>query len=127
MTSTGGGGRIRGKWDNTGLRGLVGDSKYSGRPIFFFIKENCICGMTRDHAELKINILLTRNLPFGSDVRPWRHLLMILHCLSTKSENRTRGQFECDVTWFCFCLILFVLMHSMVVVPSFVGEGEGFV
>ena len=27
---------------------------------------------------------------------------MPLHCLWVKSNNRTRGQFECDVTWFCF-------------------------
>ena len=26
-----------------------------------------------------------------------------LHCLWAKSNNRTRGQFECHVTWFCFC------------------------
>ena len=25
-----------------------------------------------------------------------------LHCLWAKSNNRTRGHFECDVTWFCF-------------------------
>ena len=34
--------------------------------LYFFIKENWIWAMTRDHA---INILLTRNLPFESDVR----------------------------------------------------------
>ena len=26
-----------------------------------------------------------------------------LHCLWVKSNNRKRGQFECDVTWFSFC------------------------
>ena len=26
-----------------------------------------------------------------------------LHCLWAKSNNRTRDQFEYDVTWFCFC------------------------
>ena len=32
------------------------------------------------------------------------HPLMIpLHCLWAKSNNRTCGQFEGDVTWFCFC------------------------
>ena len=25
-----------------------------------------------------------------------------LHCLWAESNNRARGQFECDVTWFCF-------------------------
>ena len=48
------------------------------------------------------NILLTRNLPFDSDVRQWSYLLMIqLHCLN----NRTRDQFECDVTWFLFLFL----------------------
>ena len=37
--------------------------------FFFFIKENLICAMTRHHAEPNINMLLTRNLPFDSDVR----------------------------------------------------------
>ena len=29
-----------------------------------------------------------------------------LHCLWPKSNNRTRSQFECDVTWFGFCLVV---------------------
>ena len=59
--------------------------------------------MSRHHTEPN-NILLTRNLPFCSDVRHWSHLLLIpLHCLWAKSNNRTHGQFECDATWFCFC------------------------
>ena len=50
------------------------------------------------------NILLTRNLPVEPGVRQWSHpLIILLHCLWAKSNNRTRGQFECDVTWFCFC------------------------
>ena len=70
----------------------------------FSIKENCICTMTRYHAEPNINILLIRNLPFESDDRQWSYPLMILlHCLWAKSNNRTCGQFKCDVTWFCFC------------------------
>ena len=49
-----------------------------GRPIFiFFIKENWICVMARHHTEPKTNTLLTRNLPFDSDVRQWSHPLMI--------------------------------------------------
>ena len=59
--------------------------------------------MTRHHAESNINILLTRNLPIDSGVRQGTHPLMIpLHCLWAKSNNRTHGQFECDITWFCF-------------------------
>ena len=34
-----------------------------------------------------------------------------LHCLRDKSNNKTRGQFECDVTWFSFCFD-FVLSHA---------------
>ena len=30
-------------------------------------------------------------------------LMIAMHCLWAKSNNRTRGQFEYDVTWFCFC------------------------
>ena len=46
-------------------------SECSGRPIFiyFFIKENWIFAMTRDHGEPNIIIFLTSNLPFNSDVR----------------------------------------------------------
>ena len=29
--------------------------------------------------------------------------LTSLHCLWAKLNNRTRGQFERGVTWFCFC------------------------
>ena len=95
------------KWDTSGRR-EVGGSECSGRPVFtFFIKENWICAMTRHYAESKINILLTRNLPTDSCVRRWSHLLMIpLHCLWVKSNNRKHGQFECDDTWiwmFWFC------------------------
>ena len=60
--------------------------------------------MTRNHAEPNINILLTRNLPFNSDDRQSSQLLVIpLHSLRAKSSNRTRGQLEYDLTWFCFC------------------------
>ena len=99
------GGGVRQKWDVVGRRG-VGVSEYSGRPIFFFfIKGNWACAVTRHHIEPNINILLTINLPFDSEVRQWSHPLMIsLDCLRDKSSNRTRGQFEYDVMflfWFC--------------------------
>ena len=73
----------------------------------FLKKENWICAMTWDHAasniNILINILLTRNLPIVSGVRQWSHPLMIpLHCLWAKLNNKTHGQFECDLTWFCF-------------------------
>ena len=34
-----------------------------------------------------------------------------LHCLWAKWNNRMRGQFECDVTWFCSCFD-FVRSHA---------------
>ena len=38
--------------------------------FFIYIKENWICNMSRYHAEPNISIIiLTRNLPFDSDVR----------------------------------------------------------
>ena len=52
--------------------------------------------MTRRLAEADINILLIRNFPFDPDVRQGSHTLMVP--LLVKSNNRTRGQFECDVT-----------------------------
>ena len=36
--------------------------------LYFFIKENWICAITRYHDEPN-NILVTRNIPFESDVR----------------------------------------------------------
>ena len=98
-----------------GARGLrqIGKFWTSNLLLFFFVfvKENWIYAMTRHHAESNIDILLTRNLPFDSGVRQWSHpLMMPLRCLCAKSSNRTRGQFEHDVTWFCFC---FDFVHSL--------------
>ena len=76
-------------------------------------EKNLICTMTRHHAEPNINILLTRNLPFDSDIRQLSHLFIIpLHCL-------TRGKFKCDVLGFVFVLISFGHMHGAIVVPWF--------
>ena len=109
---------VRQKWDVIGCRGWV-VSECAGCPNFiFFIRENCICAMTRHHVEPNINILLTRNFPLDSYVRQWSHPLMIpSHCLWAKSNNRTRGQSEYGVTWFCFCFDYLVHMHGAVVVP----------
>ena len=38
-------------------------------------------------------------------------LMTPLHCLWAESNNKTRGQFECDVTWFCFCFD-FIRSHA---------------
>ena len=60
-------------------------------------------GYDQTSCESNINVLLTRNFPFDSDVRQWSHPFMIpLYCLWAKWNNRTRSQFECDVAWFCF-------------------------
>ena len=68
--------------------------------------------MTGHHVEQNINIILARNLSFDSDVRQGSRPLMIpLRCLWAKSNNRTRDQFECDMTWFCFCFD-FVRSHA---------------
>ena len=69
--------------------------------------------MNRHHAELNIILLLARNLPFDSDFKHWSHPLMLpLHCLWANSNDRMRDQFECDMTWFCFCLDL-VRSHAL--------------
>ena len=71
--------------------------------------------MVRHHAEPNINILSTRNLLFDSDVRQWSHPLMIpLHSLFAKSNNRKRDQFECDVFGFVFVLILFAHRNGII-------------
>ena len=106
-----GGGMLRQKWDVIGRRGGRLASVLDVQPLFF-IKENWICDMTRNHAEPNINTLLTRNILFDSDVRQWSHPLMIpLHCLWARSKNSTGGEFECDLTWFRFCFD-FVRSHA---------------
>ena len=78
--------------------------------------------MARCHAEPTINILLTRNLPFDSDIRQRSHTLMIpLHYLQAKLNKRTLGQFEFDVTQFVFFFFTsFFHMHGAVVLSQFV-------
>ena len=104
-------------WD---VRRGVGGSKCSLRPIFiYFIKENWICAINRHYAT---NIWLARNLPFGPDITQGSHPLMIpLHCLRDKSNNRTRNQFEYDVALVFFVFVWFrsftctmqLLFHSL--------------
>ena len=82
-------------------------SECSGRLIFIsFIKENWIYAITKHNTEPNINTLLTKKSSFWlwrQTEKPSSPLIIPLHCLWAKSNNRTRGQFECDVTWFCFC------------------------
>ena len=37
--------------------------------------------------------------------------MISLNCLWAESNDRTCGQFECDVNWFCFCFD-FVFPHA---------------
>ena len=90
--------------------------------IIIIVKKNWSCAMTRHHAEANINILLTRNIPFDSDVRHWsNHLVIPMHCLCAKLSNRARGQFSLIwsglvllLFWFCSfaCLVQF-LFHNL--------------
>ena len=59
--------------------------------------------MTLHHADSNIDIIWTRNLHIDSGVRQWSYRLMMpLHCLWAKSNNRARVQFQFYVIWFCF-------------------------
>ena len=90
----GGGGRLRVKAKMRCYRTQVG----GGLAI---VPENWICAMTRHHVESNISILLTRNLPFDSDVRQWSYPLIIpLHVCGL---NRTIERVvNLNVTWLCF-------------------------
>ena len=88
--------------------------------LYFFIKENWICAITRYHDEPN-NILVTRNIPFESDVRQWSDPLMIpLHCLWAKLNNTMRGQFNVTLLGFVYVLILFVRSYARWVCSSIV-------
>ena len=97
--------------------------------LYFFIKEkwNCVSLFKNTPIEETINSIIeqinfqkTRNLPIDSSVRQWINPLMIpLHCFGAKSNNRTHGQFEFDVTWFCFWFD-FVCSHAWCVCCSIV-------
>ena len=84
-----------------------GVSKYSGRSIFFFIKENLILATTRHHAN---NILLTINLHFDSDVRQWSYLSMYF-CIVFGLNGTIERVANLNVTWICFCFD-FVYSHA---------------
>ena len=96
------------------------DYKYSGvTNPYFFVDENWICAMIRHHAEPNINILLTRNFPFDSDVSEaipsWHHAIF---CGLNRTIERV---VNLNATWlgFVFVLISFLQMHGAVVVPYF--------
>ena len=85
--------------------GRWGVIECSGCPIFIFLLQKIVFAPWPDIMLAQTLIYYWQeNHPFDSDVRQWSQPLMIpLHCLWAKSNNRTHGQFECDVTWFCFC------------------------
>ena len=120
--------------DGVHFEGELGEAKMRCYRVFwtsnlyFFIKENWIWAMTKDHVN---NILLARNLPFDSDVRRWSHPLMTsLHCLWAKSSHKTRSQFECDMAlflfWFCsFTCTVRLRFHSLFAFPKCVNMCKG--
>ena len=71
MTSTlrGVGVGVKAKISFIGCRGRGLASVVDVQSLFFFIKENWICAVTRYHVEPNINILSKRNLLFDSEVR----------------------------------------------------------
>ena len=82
------------KWNVIGRRGEWGVSKCSGHPIFIFflLRKLDLRHDQKSYWAKHWYILLTRNLPFDSDVRQRSHSLMVaLHCLWAKSNNRTRS------------------------------------
>ena len=83
--------------------------------FIFFIDKNWIWTMTRDHSN---NILLTRNLPFDSDVG--EAILYLYHCIVCGLNRTIERVVNLNVTWLCFCfvfaLISFIHMNSAVAV-----------
>ena len=107
------------KWDAIGRRGW-GVSECSGRPIFilFLLKKIGFAPWPDIHAEPNINILLTKNCPFGYGVRQWSHSLMIpLHCLWDKSNTWSIWMWrDLVLFWFWFCSFtctVRLLFHSL--------------
>ena len=77
----------------SGVVGWISVSVVEAQSFFFvvLIKENRILTMIRYRVKPNINILLIRNLPFGSGVRQWSRPLITLF-----------EQFEREVNWFRF-------------------------
>ena len=66
--------------------------------FIFFIDKNWIWTMTRDHSN---NILLTRNLPFDSDVG--EAILYLYHWIVCGLNRTIERVVNLNVTWLCFC------------------------
>ena len=99
-------------WDVTGRRGVGVASVLDAQSLFFLLKKIRFAPWP--------DIMLSQTLMFYwkaiflltlvSNSEAIHPLMIPLHCLYAKSKNRTRGQFECDVTWFCFSFD-FVCLH----------------
>ena len=87
--------------------------------LYFFIKENWICAMTRYYAEPNINLLFTRNLRIDSGVRKWSHPLTIPFTVCGLYRTIQRVV-NLNMTWlgFVFVLVLSVHMHRAVLFYS---------
>ena len=98
---------LRKKWDVIWRRAGFGQVFWTSN-FYFFNKENWIWAMTRHHAN---NILLTRNLPFDSDVRQLNHPKWY-HCIVCCLNWTTRRLVNLNVIWLCFLFFLFDFVHS---------------
>ena len=69
MTSTLRGKMVGGGYDkNEMLSDLVGGGLASVLEVHLFMKGDWICAIRRYHTKPNVDIILKRNLPFGSDV-----------------------------------------------------------
>ena len=90
-------------WDIIGRMGWGVASVLHAQHLFFYSRKFDL-NYYQTSCWFKHYILSTRNLPIDSGARQWSHPLMIpLHCLWAKLNNRGGGQFEYNMAWFCFC------------------------
>ena len=106
MTSTLRGKMVGGGYDkNEMLSDLVGGGLASVLEVHLFMKGDWICAIRRYHTKTNVDVILTWNLPFGSDVTQWSYpLVILLHCLWA-------------VTWlgfvFLFCICSFACVVQL--------------
>ena len=77
---------------------------------------NNICNEVRGDIHMTfISRVCKAKIRYWSEVRQWSHSFMIpWHYLWAKSNNRTGGQLERHVTWFClFTCTVWLLFHSL--------------
>ena len=99
------------KWDVIERRRVMVVSVLNVQSLFFLLKKIGFAPWS-DIMQSQTLIFYWQEIFLLTLVSQWSHPLAIpLHCLWTKLNNRTRCQFECDVTWFCFCFD-FVCTHA---------------